>query len=54
MFCERSGKFYDVWENFGIKGILVIFKKKLRFPCSSGILDPEMRSEVEFDEWFRK
>ena len=54
MFWEYSGKFYDVWENFGEKGILVIFGKFLRFSCSSGISDPEMMSEVEFDEWFRK
>ena len=24
MFCGYSGDFYDVWENFGEKGILVI------------------------------
>ena len=41
-------------KNFGQKGILVISGKFLRFPCSSGISDPEMRSEVEFDERFRK
>ena len=27
MFCEYSGDFYDVWENFGEKGILVISEK---------------------------
>ena len=27
MFCEYSGDFYDVWENFGEKGILVISGK---------------------------
>ena len=26
MFCEYSGKFCDVWENFGEKGILVILE----------------------------
>ena len=54
MFCDYSGKFYAVWKKIGEKGILVIFGKFLRFPCSSGISDPEMMSEVEFDERFRK
>ena len=46
--------FYDVWRKFGEKGILVIFRKFLRFPCSSGVSDPEMRSEFEFGKRFRK
>mgnify|MGYP006051827567 CR=1 FL=1 len=49
MFCEYSGEFHNVWENFGQKGILVISRKFLRFPCSSVISDPEMRSDVDFD-----
>ena len=54
MCCEYSGKFYAGWENFGKEGILVIFGIFLRFPCSSGISDPEMRPEVDFDERFGK
>ena len=54
MICEYSGEFYDVWKKIGEKGILVIFGIFLRFSCSSGISDPEMMAEVEFDEWFRK
>ena len=49
MFCEYSGKFYDVWEKFGQKGILVISGKFLCFPCTSSISDPEMKSDVNFD-----
>ena len=41
-------------ENFGEKGILVISRNFLCFSCSSGISDPEMMSEVGFDERFRK
>ena len=49
MFWEHSGDFYAVWENFGKKGILVIFGKFLSFPCSSGISDPEMMLEFGLD-----
>ena len=52
MFCEYSGKFYDVWENFGKKGILVIVRKFLRFSCSSGISDPVVVSEFDLGKWF--
>ena len=27
--CEHSGEFYDVWENFGEKGKMVILRLKV-------------------------
>ena len=54
MFREHSGDFYDVWENFGEKGKMVILRLKVGCDSFWGISDIPVKPEWSNYERFER